>query len=349
MPILSLAAFGYIIMLVFCVGVTFLMLLIDLTGFTKSYRLKWSGKGRSEKIDSMNDEQYKIFLVKAQSHAGIKSTSKGALFIHTEVADDFIRHIANEHSFISMLFADDKHPYSRNERLCSFFILNCIMMMFLFFFASGYIFHNGGNEPRKKMMYMYEICVLSPIKVVVSRALYYILCAPCDRKWSADARWYVNIFGHTTMFCMTGTGFYALWRASLVLRVAKDELGENLPSYIWSVLVTGNLMETFLIYLKFLDISDKSNLPAPVKALLICVDKLSFGLLRIGEWQRQKVRYEMKMTAKRTAVPMQEDDSAAVEEGEETENKMVETEHDEDLLAKNGETGAVELVCADEV
>jgi hypothetical protein len=273
-------------MIAFCLGLTLIMWVFHISGIVEKKRVLYTGKESSKKLSTMNEEEYKNFLVAAPAYAGIPARGEGRLCLKPEATSDFVRYLTNEHSQLAMLFADPLHPYSINERLCAFFILNSIMLMLLMFAASGILF-NTTREPTRNELMVYNFCVLSPAKVVVAFIEYIIFCAPFDRKFTPEARKKVNIIGHVLMFLMVGAAFYCLWEASMVIRIANDELQENLPSYIYSVLISSNLIETLMIYLKFVDLSEKSKLPEVIRLSLIFVHKVTWGLLRIGEWDRQ--------------------------------------------------------------
>jgi hypothetical protein len=299
-PGFSIQSYSFTIMLSFCLGWVLLMFVFGLKGISAELRLKWNGREppgqTSEVLKRMTVSEYKLFLIKADAFAGIPNPDRDKMFwfLNGECKYDFIRYLVNEHSFLAMVFADKYHPYSKWERLVSFFILNSFMLTLLIFIASGHVFKRdnaktaSNNEPTATEMALYEYFVLAPIRVVVSFMLYYIFAAPFDRQWSDRGKWWTNTASHVFMVLGSLGGLYALWQASMVIKVAADELQENLPNYVYSVMICGNLCEVFLIYLKFVDLSEDSTVPRWLRSLLIVIDSMTCRLLSIGQWRRQQ-------------------------------------------------------------
>lgn len=272
------------------------MFVLGLKEISAELRVKWNGRETSAKLHKMTVAEYKEFLVKAEAFAGIPNPDKDHfLFLRADCKYDFIRFLVNEHSFLSMVFADRLHPYSKWERLVSFFILNSTMLTLLIFVASGHAFKKdhtttaSNNEPTQTDLALYEYFILAPIRVVVSFILYYILAAPFDRRWSDRARFWTNMGGHLFMVVGSLGGLYALWEASMVIKVAADELQENLPGFLYSVMICGNVCEVILIYLKFVDLGEDSPVPLWARTLLIVSERITCGTLAIGQWHKQNL------------------------------------------------------------
>lgn len=182
----------------------------------------------------------------------------------------------NNHSILSMFLTTKGHPYTRAEKRSTFFCQNCIALSFSVFIDALQLDDNAS-------LYM-NIFVVSPVMVLVTLQLYYLLACPCLRSCNERG-------GCAACFasCVESIGWLLLapiccgclaflFSAAIVNRGAVLSAGYRIASYAYSVHVVSATQEAVLSMMHFL--TGRYH----VKLYVCCIPVMSFG-----KYYQQKV------------------------------------------------------------
>jgi hypothetical protein len=237
-------------------------------------------------LSSMSEDDYQIFLTKKRLFAAIPPhmCACGCLLLRRGAFEDFLRFVANEHHVLSLVFADENHPFSRNERGIAFYIMHSVMFMLVAITLNL----------ETVAYYLVSILILSPTRIFVDYLLYYLLAAPClvgckdsCGKCCGNFIQNVNYVIVAIFFCAS---FILLWLAAIIICNAYPKPIEQravIWRYLYTVFIASSGQELFMIYLQFLD-RDNCCCGWLVKFF----DTISCGFLGIGAWGLQKKEYE---------------------------------------------------------
>ena len=199
--------------------------------------------------------------------------------------EDFVRIVANKHTFFSILLCDDQNlykPYERNVNY--FFVASCGFILFSFS-----VFLSNEYKAREKVVIIifWNVLITNVVMTFMSELSYYLLSCPCCHKYGnrTEMRTIITYteYALSYLFILVGIGFLLIGSYLIEAGLTDDGLETQLNFICWQYIVTliaQWLQELLTFYFMFIDIDSET----PVGKFFRGLKSITCGFMAIGNW-----------------------------------------------------------------